>query len=212
MPPYPRHSAPLSQRSYRLEEAACVQQLAGAPALHLVGLRWVQSERAAPVQALAQALGEHALWSHSELHTALQVRQQALQHVGAGPWVGEANLLQREVAASAGARRRRRPADSDDSAGLCARWLSAPALRQRRATCVASRLWGEREGTRAGRGRRQLPPPSYPPLQTLLDPEVVPASTSDILGALSLSVLIRILVIIVVNNSLQYKRTDSRAL
>ena len=83
---------------------------------------------AAPVQALAQALGEHALRSHPELHTALQVRQQALQHVGAGQWVGEANLLQREVAAPAGARRP--PADSDDSAGLCARWLRAPALRR----------------------------------------------------------------------------------
>lgn len=65
-----------------LEEAARVQQLAGALALQLVGQRAVQGQRTAPVHgALPQALGENALGRHPQQHAALQVTQQVLQQV-----------------------------------------------------------------------------------------------------------------------------------
>ena len=72
-------------RALTREEAARVEQLAGALALQFVGLRAVRGKRAAPVHAaLAEALGEDALGRHPQQHAALQVGQQAPQHVGAG--------------------------------------------------------------------------------------------------------------------------------
>lgn len=124
--PVPGHSAPRRQRprcrALTREEAARVEELAGALSLQFVGPRSVRGERAAPVHtALAQALGEDALGRHPEQHSALQVGQQAPQDAGAGRRLRETNL--RDA--------RRRPQQELGGSGGCARTQAAALGRAR---------------------------------------------------------------------------------
>lgn len=111
----------------------------------------------ASTRGLAEALGEDALGRHPQQHAALQVGQQAPQHVGAGRRLQEANLRDP----------RRQPQQSAPTAAVAALaasrrcshstrqlWLRAPARAMKSRACSQQSAG---KGAGARRWRRRLP-------------------------------------------------------